>query len=146
MFEKNWHRDVAVKRHDLTVLEMKDVATGRVYLPSGRGNCALRQIEIALVSAVESQFDHHDVVRGVETDEVPVHVRKRGGVVIDGDTDVPANVFLSGTHVVEVPTVAKHGHESGRVLRGSVRKGIQLTNRLLVGGFLRSLSLHLYVL
>src|SRR6266403_4332469 len=142
LFEKNWHRDVAVKRHDLTVLQMKDVATGRVHLPSGRRNYALRQIEIALVSAVESQFDHDDVIGGVEIDEVPVHVRKRGGVVIDGDANVLAVVFLSGTHVVEVPTITEHGHESGRVLCGGVRKRIQLTDRLLVGGFLRGLGLH----
>jgi hypothetical protein len=56
LFGKNWHRDVAVKRYDLTVLQIKDVAIGRVHLPSGRGNYARRQIEIALVSAVESQF------------------------------------------------------------------------------------------
>jgi hypothetical protein len=36
-----------------------------------------------------------------------VHVRKRGGVVIDGDANVPAIVFLSGTHVVEVPAITE---------------------------------------
>src|SRR6266436_6467873 len=121
---------------------MKDVATGRVYLPSGRGNYSFRQIEIALVSAVESQFDHDDVIGGVETDVVPVHVRKRGGVVIDGDANVLAIVFLSGTDVVEVPAITEHGHESGRILAGGVRKRIKLTDRFLVGGFLMSLGLH----
>ena len=41
LFEKNWHRDVAVKRHNLAVFQMKDVATGGVHLPSGRGNYTL---------------------------------------------------------------------------------------------------------
>src|SRR5580700_6818238 len=101
---------------------MKDVATGRVHLPSGWGNYALRQIEIALVRAVEGQFDHDEIVVGVEIYELSVHVWKRGGVVIDGDADVLAVVFLSGTHVVEVPAITEHGHESGRVLGGGVRK------------------------
>src|SRR6266481_2759646 len=121
---------------------MKDIATGRAHRLSGWGNYALRQIEIALVSAVESQFNYGDVVGGVEIDEVPVHVRKRGGVVIDGDADVLAVVFLSGTDVVEVPAITEHRHESGRGLGGGVRKRIQLTDRLFVGGFLRGLGLH----
>src|SRR5260221_7048777 len=109
---------------------MKDVATRCVHLPSGWRNYALGQVEIALMSAIERKFDHHDVARGVEIDELPVHVRKCRGVVIDGDADVLAAVFLSGTHVVEVPAITEHGHESGRVLGGGVRKRIQLADRL----------------
>src|SRR5579862_6853068 len=111
MFEHNWNGDVGMKRHDLAVFQMKDTATRGAHLPSCRGNYTFGQIKIAPVSAIESQFDDNDVAGGVEIYEIPVHIRKRGRVVVNSDADILPVVFLSSTHVVEVPAVTEHGHE-----------------------------------
>src|SRR5580700_11548818 len=68
--EHDRHRDVAVERRDLAVLDVEDVTARRVDLDARRGDGPGRHHQIALVGSVQRELDDHDVAVEVELVEL----------------------------------------------------------------------------
>jgi hypothetical protein len=107
LLKKNRNCDVAVKRNNFTVLQMKDIAARRVYLFSSGRNCSRRQDKIAFVRPVEGKLDNNDVARNIDAIKLSMHVGKCGGIDIDCDSDIGAIVFFARTYIVEISPVGK---------------------------------------
>src|ERR1700761_4825917 len=79
-------RQIAMERCDFAVLNAEDIAARGMNFFAGGWNSSGGRHEIALVSAVQRQFNDHHVIVEIERVELPVNVGKRFGVDIDGHT------------------------------------------------------------
>jgi hypothetical protein len=103
LFQKHRDADVAMERNDFAILQVEDVATGRLHPLSGRQDRARWNRKCA----IQGQFDDYDVIIEVEVIKLPVHVRKCGSIDVNRNPDVIPVVFLAGGDVVEVAAIGE---------------------------------------
>jgi hypothetical protein len=128
LLQKNRHGDVAVKGHDLVILQVKDIAAGGVHLLVRRHDDALGKHQVSVVRAVQRKLHNHHVVIEVQGVKLTMHVGEGAGIDVYGIADIISVIFLPCPYIVEIAALCEHRNEFGGVFSCGLRTCVERPN------------------